>query len=496
MYATEDISALQLACHRACTGAQLLRDDRINPTRTQRSVLNSVLINFVNDHKRIVYGGTALNMLVRQRNEEDAFYTADGSATNDIEFYSPDPVSDLVMLSNRVRDMGFKYVQAKEAMHSRTFTLTVDFARICDVTYVPGRLYDQLPTITANDGTYCIHPHFAFIDHLRVLCDPVNSYWRLEKTLARTSVLLKHFPFHCPPIDDDDAAAVTSGCFTVSEPAPPLVLAAIKWIADNNAGKRSAAFVGIYAYELFRTIADSSTSPRTPRFVTMVSSDYDDDVANFADLVPGHRTETFTPFIDLIGKRTQFYDADGVAAVTIVDSQGRSLPFAPSMNTASFAYTAMTLLVNHFRASFERGSADHVLLAMFSDMYRLRRDYLAAHAKTLNDVSPFQELPLDVASGRLMSTMEFHMDQIDQKIKQYGPSCCKWFKYDPPNIPTDSPPRVPCYRYPAVDGGATTHLTRPPLPLPPSQNQRASKTRGQRRYRTRPVSNGSKTSEV
>ena len=106
--------------------------------------ISSTVLNFVKDKKRIVMGGYALNILLKN-NGSDSIYSdvVDPSEIPDIDVYSPDPISDLFDICNIIHKMGYKRVQGKEGIHKDTYKLFVDNENFLDLGYVPKYFYDK-----------------------------------------------------------------------------------------------------------------------------------------------------------------------------------------------------------------------------------------------------------------------------------------------------------------------------------------------------------------
>src|SRR3972149_4964900 len=85
----------------------------LDPTKKELIEINNIILNFIKEHKRKIYGGYAQNQVVILKNPKDAFYKE--NKLPDIDFYSPDPLYDLKELSNRIYDAGHHNVEAKEA---------------------------------------------------------------------------------------------------------------------------------------------------------------------------------------------------------------------------------------------------------------------------------------------------------------------------------------------------------------------------------------------
>ncbi|GAX86653.1 hypothetical protein CEUSTIGMA_g14061.t1, partial [Chlamydomonas eustigma] len=113
---------------------------------------------------------------------------------NDIEFYTPEPHSDLRDLCDLLKADGHQNVQARDAIHPGTFTISVEFNRVCDITFVPRDLYSAIPVKKYFQGLKVVEPWFVMIDQLRILCDPFTSHWKLDRMLPRILAMQRVFP--------------------------------------------------------------------------------------------------------------------------------------------------------------------------------------------------------------------------------------------------------------------------------------------------------------
>jgi hypothetical protein len=163
----------------------------MEPTIDESKKVIQVILDFVRQKQRIVYGGYALNELIIEKDPSDAIYSE--YDVSDIEFYSSTPVNDLIELANMMYDRGFKHIQGRDAQHEETYSLFVNFELYCDITYVPTHIYYSIKKINI-DGINYVDPHFMLIDYLRMVNDPMTSYHRLEKAFKRMYLLLKHYP--------------------------------------------------------------------------------------------------------------------------------------------------------------------------------------------------------------------------------------------------------------------------------------------------------------
>ncbi|AYV79434.1 MAG: poxvirus poly(A) polymerase catalytic subunit-like protein, partial [Faunusvirus sp.] len=153
------------------------------PSQEERHEVMKIIANYIKQHKKIMYGGYALNNLLVARNPKDAIYDPK-KITYDIEFYSTKPLDDAIALVDILGKKGYKDVNCKSAMHPETFKLYANTFNYCDITYMPGPLFYNISTITEHGFRY-IHPHVMLVDKLRVYNNPIDAYWRLCKEIPR-----------------------------------------------------------------------------------------------------------------------------------------------------------------------------------------------------------------------------------------------------------------------------------------------------------------------
>jgi hypothetical protein len=176
----------------------------MHPTITDRERILSIIIEFVNAENRVVYGGFALDSLLRNLSPQDILYKELDEQSIDIEFYSPTPIDDVVEICRRLAKCGYRYIRGKEAAHCNTFTISVGFVRLCDITLIPITLYTYIPRLITSSTILnrkdlpinAVHPRFALMDMMNMLCDPFNSHWRLDTILQRIALIERTFPAH------------------------------------------------------------------------------------------------------------------------------------------------------------------------------------------------------------------------------------------------------------------------------------------------------------
>jgi hypothetical protein len=193
LYQSSDIKLLENNIDNILDKLHDKRMSLFGPSVDEIKEITNIVHQFIKDNKRKVYGGYALNLYIKDKNPSDAIYSDKNIPPPDIEFYSPEPINDLIELCNMLFDKGFKYVIGKDAVHKETYKLTVNLIDYCDISYVPKNVYNRMPYKEIN-GFQLIDTSFMTVDYLRMLADPINSYWRIEKSFKRFILLNKYYP--------------------------------------------------------------------------------------------------------------------------------------------------------------------------------------------------------------------------------------------------------------------------------------------------------------
>jgi hypothetical protein len=94
------------------------------PTIDEFNLVIKEMESFIKNKNRIVYGGTALNRLIKSKNPKDAFYK--DFDRPDLEFYSPEPLQDVKELCDLLHSKKFKYVSSAQAQHGDTYKIFVN----------------------------------------------------------------------------------------------------------------------------------------------------------------------------------------------------------------------------------------------------------------------------------------------------------------------------------------------------------------------------------
>ena len=169
-----------------------VKDTILEPTLEEKTAIHNIVMKYIKSKKRKIYGGFAMNKLLINKNKEDAIYDEEIDEP-DIDFYSPEPIKDLIEICNLIHEAGYSNIWGKEAQHVGTYKIHVNWNKeCCDITYVPNNIYKKIRFVEI-DGYYYTHPWFIMIDFFRVFTD-IMSVRNLNKYRDRFKKLEKSYP--------------------------------------------------------------------------------------------------------------------------------------------------------------------------------------------------------------------------------------------------------------------------------------------------------------
>lgn len=329
LYKQGDIELLAENWDNILANVETERQLFLEPTLEEMKEVHEIVLDFVRTSKRKIYGGYALNLLVKDKNKKDAIYK--DNKIPDVDFYSPDPIGDLMKLCNILHSKGYKAVAGREAMHQETYSLSVNYVLYCDLSYVPRNIYNKMPFIEINK-LQVIHPHFMCIDYLRMLTDPLISYWRFEgdlKSYRRFFLLQKHYPFPKPKAE------------IKLNKVSPTIQTALDIIFTYLVNRQTVIVTGLYAYNyyVYESKISESNKNTTENLVQVpyyefISSDYRNDFFELMQnlksnvVVPIDRlTSTeFYPFFQFSGHSVEIY-IDKQLICRIFNNNKKCLPY-------------------------------------------------------------------------------------------------------------------------------------------------------------------------
>lgn len=447
MYTDKDNEMLKEKICEIEDEVEYIKGKTLHPTREKFQEYIDVVLEFVKNKGRKIYGGTAQDALIRNIEPKDAFYTE--SHEPDIDFYSPDPIGDIIELTNILFEKGFSDVQGTEARHSETYTIFVDKKNVADISYVPRNIYHRLPFSKINGYNY-IGQVVVMIDMYEMFTEPYFSSHRWKKTFPRVMAFQKHFPFIKPnsalKVNDKDTKETIDMKNVVYQ-----------YIKQNN----DFICVGDYAYNVLLNESGILNDKKYSKIYKLINypsleCTIVDYKKNGQELLK-HLQDSFPNLKDKIKvlETYPFWDKQGYSFTILYDNvqifrgqdyRCRCVPFqvvdsmdfytgepkkdGDKITIGSFGYIMVNNFVYGLRCHVNKKSeCTHYHNKISSMLVEMRNYYLEKNKKTLFDESMFKEFQVQ-CKGETMDALRKNL--LEMSIKRRQKKMTK-FMYHPPN---------------------------------------------------------------
>lgn len=428
MYTTKECKLVIEHLDEIIKNADNLSATIIKPTHNDLKILFSIVLNFVIEKKRKIYGGFALNKLLESVEKKDMIYDINDITKWDIDFYSPTPIEDAREISLRIFDKGYRHILAREAQHDETYTIFAETKNIADITYVPKNIYNKMPFVVI-DNIHITGPHFMLIDYFRVITDPLTSYYRLDKTFNRLCLIAKHFPL--PEYDTTITISPLSNELDV----------AFSIVHDFIINKPSLVVIGMYAFNHLIKEIKTDIKNVDINYYEVISTNYKIDTKNMIlELqkrinIYGKTSITYKenyPFFQYLGYNVDIY-YDNIIICRMYHYNIKCIPYntvpaiyfnnnlqitkAGTIQIGSYAILMLYNLINVMWAKTTNDSnTEELYYNLLSHMVQYKTYYFKHTDKTILDESLFQEFILRCVGETVSPQMEKAL-RIELKMK-------------------------------------------------------------------------------
>lgn len=383
MHREEDIDIIQKNIDNIIQEADMIYKMNIEPTIDESKEVFKEILSFIKNKKKIIYGGYAQNSLILLKNKNDGFYNEFTMA--DIEFYSYEPLKDLIELCDYLHSKKFKYVQGSEGLHEGTYKIYVNFVNYCDIAYLPKNIYDNCPFIISNNIKF-IDPIFMLIDIYRVFTDPMTSYWRLEKSFKRYIKLYKYYPIEKYKINNNILFKPTNSEENLSK------------IRKHIIHKSNYIVIGTYAYNYY--IKKSDMPILKINYYEIITENlkieaikiYKKLMKLFNNKITVNEYSQFYEFFDY---RVEFLYEDNVI-LKVYNNNSRCIVYNESeikktkFGTCQLVQLYLLSNYNYLLVNRNKTEANNYI-NMFLNLNTAKNNYLIKHNLSVLDTSPFKE---------------------------------------------------------------------------------------------------------
>ncbi len=436
MYRIEDIDDITKEMNKIKDESALEYKKRFEPTTKEISEVYKTIIDFIIDKKRVAYGGFAQNLLVKNKNIKEAFYTEiDGAYYSlpniaDCEFYSPTPVQDMHDLCDLLHKKGFKYIRGEEGVHEETYKIFVNFINYTDITYMPLNIFNNMPIVKV-DNIKCTHPYFMLVDTYRVITDPMTSYFRLDKSIFRFQKLLKYYPIE----KTKDKISLNSN------------KKILNIIHDKIIINSKYVVVGFYGMDYYLSKISDKEKINDYPYYEIITINLKNDIKNIYKLLTDNfdknkiKVKEYVPFFQFLDRKTEFY-IDNKLVLRVFGNNNRCIVHnfssKDSIYFGTYSLVLMYLFFDYYSAYINRDKINTDLYSsLISKFFHARNTYLDLHNLTVLSKSPFQDftnecigIPSDLIREARLRLFQRKITNGKRKIK---------YSYQPTGTPRKAP---------------------------------------------------------
>jgi len=425
MYRDEDIDKIRENINKIIDNSHDEYKKNYEPTMAEVTKVYRAIKDYIVRTRKIAYGGFAQNTLLMNKNKSDSFYKIiDGVFYNfpdvaDIEFYSSNPIKDMVELLEELHSQGFKHIDGKNGVHDGTYKIFVNFINYCDIAYMPEYIYNNLPIITTDDNIRCAHPHFMVCDAYRIMTDPMTSYWRLEKAINRFNRLINYYP-----IRNEKTANKTLQLKMEN-------IEIMRFIRKQIVHNSKLIVVGFYAFDYYNNKIIKTPHDKEYPYYELIT----DNIIKDAEIIEkilktkygdNIKIKQFSPFLEFFDRRLEFYH-NNIMILRLFGNNKRCVVYRYSKKKktyfGTYNLTYMYLLFDYQYNLINKNTNDTDNYSiLLSKMSIIRNNYLENHNITVIESSPFQDFTLKCLGEPVDIIREFRLQKNRSNKFNYKPS--------------------------------------------------------------------------
>lgn len=400
MYRDEEVEKINFNLKRIIGDAAKVYQEKYQEpdNREYNNVMNDIL-EYIKENELVIYGGYAQNKLIGEKNKSDEFY--DELSRADIEVYSSNPIQDSMRIGEMLFKKNYKYISVTEGVHKETYKVFCNFINYADVSYIDENILKNCPVIVI-DGVRYIHPHFMVTDAFRVYTDPMTSYFRLDKTFSRFTVLMKHYPFD-----------LNKKYNVKINPIPENIASYIKKNIIHNS---DYIVVGQHAFNyIAKKAIDSMDSSKMNRLKSIKPGGYfqiivknlKEDSKKIISILKDKKNifskkisyKRYHPFFQFYDEMIEVY-SDNKLIMKIYGNNDRCVVYKYSEKKytkfATFQLLILYLLADYIQSFVNKDKVgEENAMSMITEIYRLRNSFLDELGFSPLDETPFKEFTID-----------------------------------------------------------------------------------------------------
>lgn len=260
---------------------------------------------------------------------------------------------------------------------------------------MPQKIFENIPVIEV-DGLKMTHPHFMFIDALRVYVDPMTSYFRLSKAFPRFTKLIHHYPFNLNNIynkieyetilDENTYNNVNDYIMNI---AKDFKLIIIGHKAFNRLISKAKLNEDFYVQEPYISLISYNFIEDRNKIYNKLKNKFGNKISFVK----------YNPFFQFTDKSVEYY-YDKELILKLYGRNQRCLVYDYSEKSkyyyGSFQLVQLYLLVNYFLGTIRQDNfIKTVYLTLFTRLLYAKEKYLNDNNINSLSKSPFQEFTIE-----------------------------------------------------------------------------------------------------
>ena len=402
---------------------------KLEPSLNEYKKMFKIVIDFVKNRNRILYGGYALHLYSKDKNPADSIYN-ENIDYPDVEFYSTYPWKDVIDLCNLLHDKNMKFVQGAEAHHHETYSIFVNSINIADISYMPKILYNKIDIVKINNIPIC-HPNFIYIDLMRQFNNPITANNRWSKATKRGLPFMKNYPLRLK-------GKLTK--IKIDKSLDTVLTYVRQYIIANS----NLLVFGYYAYEYFKykginkeselyvPYYDAFYSPEGDTNNNKFETDVKKIFKKLKDYDKNIVVEEYYKFFQFLDRRVCF-KFNGRVILNIYDNNGLCIPYLniekKKIKIVTYPYMIQTLLITSLYNNVVSSNKDEHLNhnELLTSLVKIRNDFFKASKKNLFDDTIFEEFRIK-CEGDTVDPLYANFLGIQEKLKK---KIKQKLRYDP-----------------------------------------------------------------
>ena len=399
-------------------------DVKIIPTKKKMLQAADIVKEYIIKNKRKVFGGMAINEAIIAKNPKKSLYTSNDFP--DYDFYSPDPIKDMITIANLLVKAGFSNVSAKEAFHANTYKIQAELYEneLADISYVWSFNYHKIPTFVVK-GIHFVRPDFQIMDMYRILTNPMTGWFKVEKNYKRCQLLedlylikskkqISQLSYNKKSIFDN----------------PKYLFSHLDNLIDNFLKVRNdVIIIGNLAYNnLIETSKIYNMKKKLIPIskISVYTNNYDNVVSDCISFIKKNLDKTgdltvdqYHPFLELYGKSSSI-NINHHNIITIYSTDICQPYYSNNgLKYASYHLTLLHLYANRFKSYTLNKTNNVKLLTFMIENLQYCREYFYKKNKKIGiEKTPYQELQIE-CMGNEIHTPFYEMVQRTKQNKSF-----------------------------------------------------------------------------